>query len=237
MKYISYNDQELLSESYNNVKINQLIEEASTIYPDASYEELVDILVQENIIEEGIGSMLKGRFGQAKGAFKGMGQQLAGRAQQAAGAATGGLQQFAGKQLGNLAATGKKVGNYLGASDPNSQADPNATSAAERAAQRFTQRGANKAADARTAGQEKIDAGKIQGQLGKYQSTINAIVKDVSNDLKSLNMPVKDEDAFKKDLFRMLGKHLGLPQASGIGTSNRTFTGSSGATGTITPNY
>lgn len=240
MKYISYKDQELLSESYNNVKINELIEEASAIYPDASYEELVDILVQENIIGEGIGNILKSRFGQAKGAIQGMGQQIAGRAQQVAGATSGGLQQFAGKQLGNLATAGKKVGNYLGASDPNSPADPNASSAAERAAQNFAQRGADKSAAAQSAGQEKIAQGQIQGQLGKYQTAINTIVKDVSNDLAKLNMPVKNQDDFKKDLFRMLGKHLDLPQqATGPGgfTSNRTFPGSSGATGTITPNY
>lgn len=236
MKYISYKDQELLSESYNNVKINELIEEASAIYPDASYEELVDILVQENIIGEGIGNILKSRFGQAKGAIQGMGQQIAGRAQQVAGAASGGLQQFAGKQLGNLATAGKKVGNYLGASDPNSPADPNASSAAERAAQNFAQRGADKSSAAQAAGQEKIAQGQIQGQLGKYQTAINTIVKDVNKDLTSLNMPVKDQEAFKKDLFNLLTRHLTQTQKVGK-TSGREFVGSSGATGGITRNY
>ena len=183
---------------------------------------------------------LKSRLSQAGGALKGGVQQVAGKAEQIGGKLAGGAQELTGKALGKMATGAKIAGDYLGTSDPNAPPDPTGTSAAERAAQKFAQGGADKAAAAQASGQQKIDQGKIQGQLSMYQTAINSTVTDVDKTLANLKMPIQDRDKFKKELFKLITKHLGLGQARGEGgtfTGDRQFTGSTGATGTITQNY
>lgn len=219
MKYISNNDQELISESYNSIHINALLEEASAQHPDKTTNELIDLLVSEGYLAEGLGTQLKSRFAQGIGALKGLGGKIAGGSQK-------GFGDIASKAVGGIEKGLKAFAPTDASGNPISGGPSQASSWAS---------------NIQSAGQDKMDRSQIQGQLAKYQTAINTIVRDVSNDLAKLNMPVKNQDDFKKDLFRMLGKHLDLPQqATGPGgrkTSNRTFTGSSGATGTITPNY
>lgn len=218
MKYISYNDQELLSESYNKTQIISLLQDASSLYPDKTSNELIDLLVSEGYIEEGLGTQLKSRFAQGVGALKGFGQQAVGAAQQG---------------IGNLAA--KATGGIqkgLQAFAPTDAAGNPVTGGPSQATQ-----WANKQ---QQAGQAKQAQGQIQGQLSKYQTAINTIVTDVANDLTKLNMPIADQDGFKTELFDLLSKHLNLQQgrsSAGTFTGDRQFTGASGATGTISRNY
>jgi hypothetical protein len=214
MKYITNNDQELLFESYNNVHINSLIKEAAAQHPHMSHNELVDLLVREGYLEEGIGTQLKSRFAQGVGAVKGFGQKLAGGAQQGVG------------NLAAKAAGGIQTG--MQAFAPTDASGNPMTGGPSKASQW--------ASSQQQAGQAKKDQGQIQGQLAKYQTAINTIVTDVTNDLTKLNMPVNDLDKLKRELFNLLTRSLTQTQTVGK-TSDRQFTGSSGATGEIARNY
>lgn len=240
MKYITDSDQELLSESYSDIQIDSLLKEASDAHPDKSEDEIISMLVSEGYLEEGLATRLKARLSQGIGAVKGLGQQVVGKAQQIRGRMEGGARE----RLGNLASTavgGIERGiSAFAPTDASGNPIAGGPSRASKWARGIQQAGQERAAAAQKAGQQRIDQGRMQGQLNKYQSAINSIVKDVGNDLTKLNMPVNNQEAFKKELFNLLSRHLGLEQdrsASGTFTGNRKLTSPSGAESTITRNY
>ena len=108
---------------------------------------------------------------------EGLFDRLVARGAQAVGAtkglgqqAVGRAQQYAGKAVG-------KVGGALG------------SKSAEQIGKEITR-----------AGSPKITAGKMAGDVAKYQSIVKSAVANTVNDLKKLKIPVKDEAALTQTL-------------------------------------
>lgn len=109
---------------------------------------------------------------------EGMFDRLMARGAQAVGAVKGAGQRIAG---GAQQAAGKAIGKVAGAIGGGE--------AAKQAAQNIQK-----------TGKSKIESGKMAGDIAKYQSIIKRTVANTVNDLKKMNIPVKDENALTQQL-------------------------------------
>lgn len=135
---------------------------------------------------------------------EGLFDRLKARGAQAVGAvkglgqqAAGGAQKLAGKAVG-------KVGGALG-----------------------SQTAGTIGKEIQAAGGKKVSTGKAAGETAKYQSIIKSAVANTVNDLKKLNIPVKDEAALTQQLTAAIVSNLS--QVTKGGQLRSSATGKIGA--------
>ena len=148
---------------------------------NAIFETYVKTSSKQEIIQEGLFDRIATRGAQAMGAVKGLGQQIKGKAQ-----------ELTGQAIGKVGGAVGKVGGALGSSTAK-QVDTTAKQIGKEISK---------------AGKKTITTGKMVGDVAKYTTAIQRTVANTVNDLKKLNMPVKDEAALTQALTAAIQAQL-----------------------------